>query len=162
MACNSNILIDSPIICVPFYLHYNWHTKPIHASTNQIPAVLEKVWNPTLTQDSLKNNLVELNPTSAGFTGILAKSMKHVVRCMEDSFAYAKDKWDKSNATPDFKVGVTTMCNDPNGCLCQINPEPLLWPNGLCQCLMAFRPYPFSLASHGLRPYPALICLLDQ
>ncbi|MBW0583175.1 hypothetical protein O181_122890 [Austropuccinia psidii MF-1] len=24
---------------------------------------------------------------------------------MEDSFAYAKDKWEKSNATPDFKVG---------------------------------------------------------
>ncbi|MBW0495634.1 hypothetical protein O181_035349 [Austropuccinia psidii MF-1] len=24
---------------------------------------------------------------------------------MEDSFEYAKDKWDKSHATPDFKVG---------------------------------------------------------
>ncbi|MBW0567969.1 hypothetical protein O181_107684 [Austropuccinia psidii MF-1] len=33
------------------------------------------------------------------------KARKHEIRCMEDSFAYAKDKWDKSHATPDFKVG---------------------------------------------------------
>ncbi|MBW0554097.1 hypothetical protein O181_093812 [Austropuccinia psidii MF-1] len=36
---------------------------------------------------------------------MLEKVRKHAVRCMEDSFAYAKDKWDKSHATPDFKVG---------------------------------------------------------
>ncbi|MBW0564195.1 hypothetical protein O181_103910 [Austropuccinia psidii MF-1] len=40
---------------------------------------------------------------------------------MEDSFAYAKDKWDKSNATPDFKVGdlvlvSTTNLNKIKGC----------------------------------------------
>ncbi|MBW0518669.1 hypothetical protein O181_058384 [Austropuccinia psidii MF-1] len=33
------------------------------------------------------------------------KARKHEVRFMEDSFAYAKDKWDKSHGTPDFKVG---------------------------------------------------------
>ncbi|MBW0581563.1 hypothetical protein O181_121278 [Austropuccinia psidii MF-1] len=40
---------------------------------------------------------------------------------MEDSFAYAKDKWDKSHATPDFKVGdlvlvSTTNFNNIKGC----------------------------------------------
>ncbi|MBW0582314.1 hypothetical protein O181_122029 [Austropuccinia psidii MF-1] len=40
---------------------------------------------------------------------------------MEDSFAYAKDNWDKSHATPDFKVGdlvlvSTTNCNKIKGC----------------------------------------------
>ncbi|MBW0486374.1 hypothetical protein O181_026089 [Austropuccinia psidii MF-1] len=40
---------------------------------------------------------------------------------MEDSFAYAKDKWDKSHATPDFKVGdlvliSTTNINNIKGC----------------------------------------------
>ena len=40
---------------------------------------------------------------------------------MEDSFAYAKDKWDKSHATPDFKVGdlvlvSTTYFNNIKGC----------------------------------------------
>ncbi|MBW0532470.1 hypothetical protein O181_072185 [Austropuccinia psidii MF-1] len=40
---------------------------------------------------------------------------------MEDCFAYAKDKWDKSHATPDFKVGdlvlvSTTNFNKIKGC----------------------------------------------
>ncbi|MBW0562279.1 hypothetical protein O181_101994 [Austropuccinia psidii MF-1] len=40
---------------------------------------------------------------------------------MEDSFAYAKEKWDKSHATPDFKVGdlvlvSTTSFNNIKGC----------------------------------------------
>ncbi|MBW0584442.1 hypothetical protein O181_124157 [Austropuccinia psidii MF-1] len=36
---------------------------------------------------------------------MLDKAIKHAVRCMEDSFAYAQDNWDKSHATPAFKVG---------------------------------------------------------
>ncbi|MBW0479103.1 hypothetical protein O181_018818 [Austropuccinia psidii MF-1] len=40
---------------------------------------------------------------------------------MEDSFSYAKDKWDKSHATPEFKVGdlvlvSTTNFNNIKGC----------------------------------------------
>ncbi|MBW0589151.1 hypothetical protein O181_128866 [Austropuccinia psidii MF-1] len=40
---------------------------------------------------------------------------------MEDSFAYSKEKWDKSHATPDFKVGdlvllLTTNFNYIKGC----------------------------------------------
>ncbi|MBW0500738.1 hypothetical protein O181_040453 [Austropuccinia psidii MF-1] len=35
---------------------------------------------------------------------MLDKARKYLLRCMEDSFAYAKDKWDKSHATPDFKL----------------------------------------------------------
>ncbi|MBW0582279.1 hypothetical protein O181_121994 [Austropuccinia psidii MF-1] len=40
---------------------------------------------------------------------------------MEDSFAYAMEKWDKSHATPDFKVGElvlisTTNINNIRGC----------------------------------------------
>ncbi|MBW0522048.1 hypothetical protein O181_061763 [Austropuccinia psidii MF-1] len=52
---------------------------------------------------------------------MLEKTRKHAIRCMEDSFAYAKDKWDKSHATPDFKVGYlvlvsTTNFNNIKGC----------------------------------------------
>ncbi|MBW0498682.1 hypothetical protein O181_038397 [Austropuccinia psidii MF-1] len=35
---------------------------------------------------------------------MLDKARTHAVRLMEDSFEYAKDKWDKSHATQDFKV----------------------------------------------------------
>ncbi|MBW0583051.1 hypothetical protein O181_122766 [Austropuccinia psidii MF-1] len=76
-----------------------------HASANQTPAILERGWNPKLTQDYLRKDLIEIHPTASSFKGMLDKARKHAVRCMEDSFAYAKDKWDKSHATPDFKVG---------------------------------------------------------
>ncbi|MBW0533931.1 hypothetical protein O181_073646 [Austropuccinia psidii MF-1] len=38
----------------------------------------------------------------------------HAVRFMEDSFAYAKDKWHKSYATPDFKVGDLVLVSTTN------------------------------------------------
>ncbi|MBW0577271.1 hypothetical protein O181_116986 [Austropuccinia psidii MF-1] len=43
----------------------------IHAITNQTPAILEKGWNPKLPQDSLRKDLVEINPTAASFKGML-------------------------------------------------------------------------------------------
>ncbi|MBW0568689.1 hypothetical protein O181_108404 [Austropuccinia psidii MF-1] len=81
------------------------YKKSINSSTNKTPAILEKEWNPKLPRDSLRKDLVELHHTAASFNGMLEKARKHTVRCMEDSFAYAKDKWDKSHATADFKVG---------------------------------------------------------
>ncbi|MBW0516638.1 hypothetical protein O181_056353 [Austropuccinia psidii MF-1] len=93
----------------------------IHASTNQTPAIVEKGSNPKLPQDSLRKELIEIHPTAASFKGMLEKARKHAERCMEDSFAYDKDKWDKSHATPDFKVGYlvlvcTTNFNKIKGC----------------------------------------------
>ncbi|MBW0464180.1 hypothetical protein O181_003895 [Austropuccinia psidii MF-1] len=93
----------------------------INASTNQTPAILEKGWNPKLPQDSLRKYLVEIHPTAASFKKILDKTRKHAVRCIKDSFAYTKEKWDKSHAMPDFKVGdlvlvSTTNFNNIKGC----------------------------------------------
>ncbi|MBW0534776.1 hypothetical protein O181_074491 [Austropuccinia psidii MF-1] len=86
----------------------------IHVSTNQSPASLEKGWNPKLYQDSLRKDLVEIHPTAASFKGMPDKARKNAVRCMEDSFAYAKHKWDKSHATPDFRVGVLVIVSTTN------------------------------------------------
>ncbi|MBW0515290.1 hypothetical protein O181_055005 [Austropuccinia psidii MF-1] len=93
----------------------------IHASTNQTPSILEKGWNPKLPQDSLRKDLVEIHLTAVSFKRMLDKARKHELRCMEDSFEYSKDKWDKSHATPDFKVGdlllvSTTNFNNIKGC----------------------------------------------
>ncbi|MBW0593294.1 hypothetical protein O181_133009 [Austropuccinia psidii MF-1] len=81
------------------------YTKSIHASTNQTSTILEKGWNPKLPQDSLRKDFIEIHPTASSFKGVLEKARKHTITCIEDSFPYAKDKWDKSHATPDFKVG---------------------------------------------------------
>ncbi|MBW0516487.1 hypothetical protein O181_056202 [Austropuccinia psidii MF-1] len=64
----------------------------IRASTNKTPAVLEKRWNPKLPQYSLRKYLVEMHPKAADFKGMLDKTRNNAVSCMEDSFAYAKDK----------------------------------------------------------------------
>ncbi|MBW0560349.1 hypothetical protein O181_100064 [Austropuccinia psidii MF-1] len=107
--------------CTLFPALESAYKTSIHASTNQTPAILEKVWNPKLAQDSLRKDLIEIHPTAASFKGMLDKARKHAVRCMEDSFAYAKDKWDISHAAPDFKVGdlvpvSTTNFNNIKGC----------------------------------------------
>ncbi|MBW0488018.1 hypothetical protein O181_027733 [Austropuccinia psidii MF-1] len=96
------------------------YKKSIHANTNQIPAILENGWKPKLPQDSLRKDLVEIHPTALSFKLILDKPRKHAVRFINHSFAYAKDKWDKSHATPDFKVGdlglvFTTNFNNMKG-----------------------------------------------
>ncbi|MBW0555553.1 hypothetical protein O181_095268 [Austropuccinia psidii MF-1] len=76
--------------------------------------ILEKGGNPKLPQYFLRNNLVEIHPTAASFKEILDKSIKDAVRFMEDSFEYAKDKWDKSHATEDFKVGDLVLVSTTN------------------------------------------------
>ncbi|MBW0549712.1 hypothetical protein O181_089427 [Austropuccinia psidii MF-1] len=93
----------------------------IHASTNQTPVIIEKGLNTKLPQDSLRKDLVEIHPTAASFKGMLEKTRKNAMRCMEDSFSYAQDKWDKQHATPDFEVGYlvllsTTNVNNTKGC----------------------------------------------
>ncbi|MBW0514208.1 hypothetical protein O181_053923 [Austropuccinia psidii MF-1] len=97
------------------------YKKYINSSTNQTSAILEKQWNTKLPQDSLRKDFVEIHPTASSFKRILDKARENAIRCMEDSFAYAKDKWDKSHATPDFKVGdlvrlSTTNFNNIKGC----------------------------------------------
>ncbi|MBW0564530.1 hypothetical protein O181_104245 [Austropuccinia psidii MF-1] len=93
----------------------------IHRSTNQAPDILEKGWNPKLPQDLLRRDLVKIHPTAGSFKGILEKAREHAIKFMDDTFGYAKDKWDKSHATPDFKVGdlvlkYTTNFNKIKGC----------------------------------------------
>ncbi|MBW0537267.1 hypothetical protein O181_076982 [Austropuccinia psidii MF-1] len=90
------------------------YTTSINTSTKQTPAILEKGWNHKLPQDSLRKDLVEIHPTAASFKGMLDKARNHAIRCMEYSFACAKDKWEKSQATPDFKVGDLVLVSTTN------------------------------------------------
>ncbi|MBW0473136.1 hypothetical protein O181_012851 [Austropuccinia psidii MF-1] len=62
----------------------------IHSSTGEKPAMLEKVWNLILPYETLKNDLVDINPTERNFNIMLDKARNHANRCMQDSFKYAK------------------------------------------------------------------------
>ncbi|MBW0592682.1 hypothetical protein O181_132397, partial [Austropuccinia psidii MF-1] len=77
----------------------------IHASTGKTPAMLEKGWNPKLPIDTLKKDLVDIHPTASSFKLLLDKVRHHANKSMNDAFEYAKQKWDKSHKTPEFKVG---------------------------------------------------------
>ncbi|MBW0504865.1 hypothetical protein O181_044580 [Austropuccinia psidii MF-1] len=58
----------------------------IHASTNPTPDILEKGWNPRLSQNFLRKDLFKINPEASSFKGKIEKYRKNAVRCMEDSF----------------------------------------------------------------------------
>ncbi|MBW0512810.1 hypothetical protein O181_052525 [Austropuccinia psidii MF-1] len=77
----------------------------IHASTGKPPAMLEKGWSPKLPVDTLKKDSVDIHPTSSSFKLLLDKSKNHANQSINWAFEYAKQKWDKSHKTPEFKVG---------------------------------------------------------
>ncbi|MBW0527403.1 hypothetical protein O181_067118 [Austropuccinia psidii MF-1] len=64
----------------------------IHSSAGKTPEMLEKGWNPRLPYDTLKKDLVGMQPTASSFTSMLDKARHHVNRCIRDSFKYAKER----------------------------------------------------------------------
>ncbi|MBW0515622.1 hypothetical protein O181_055337 [Austropuccinia psidii MF-1] len=88
--------------------------KSIHYSPGKTPAMLEKCWNPRLAYDNLKKNLVDIHPTASSFKLRLDKARHHANRCMQDSFKYAKERWDKSYKPPDLKIGDLVLVSNLN------------------------------------------------
>ncbi|MBW0512094.1 hypothetical protein O181_051809 [Austropuccinia psidii MF-1] len=86
----------------------------IHSSTGKTPAMLEKGWNSRLPYDTLKKDLVDIYPTASSFKLILDKARHHANSCMQDSFNYAKERWDKSHKPPDFKTGDLVLVSNLN------------------------------------------------
>ncbi|MBW0553896.1 hypothetical protein O181_093611 [Austropuccinia psidii MF-1] len=75
----------------------------IHASTGKTPAMLEKGWNSKLPVDTLNKDLVDIHPNSSILKLFLDKVRQNENQSLNDSFEYAKQKWDKSQKTPNSK-----------------------------------------------------------
>ncbi|MBW0537743.1 hypothetical protein O181_077458 [Austropuccinia psidii MF-1] len=86
----------------------------IHSSTGKTPAMLEKGSNPTLPYDTLKKDLADIQPTASSVKLMLDKARHHANRCMQDSFKYAKERWDKSHKPPDFKIRDLVLVSTSN------------------------------------------------
>ncbi|MBW0527565.1 hypothetical protein O181_067280, partial [Austropuccinia psidii MF-1] len=86
----------------------------VHSSTGQTTAMLEKGWNTTLPEDTLRKDLIQLNPTASRFKLMLDKVKHHAKKSMNDAFDYAKQKWDKNSKVPDFKVGDLVLVSTLN------------------------------------------------
>ncbi|MBW0541196.1 hypothetical protein O181_080911 [Austropuccinia psidii MF-1] len=67
--------------------------------------MLERGWNPKLPVDTLKKDLVDIHPTASSFQLFLDKVRHHANKSINYAFEYAKQIWDKSHKTPQFKVG---------------------------------------------------------
>ncbi|MBW0550696.1 hypothetical protein O181_090411 [Austropuccinia psidii MF-1] len=76
--------------------------------------MLEKGRNPRIPYDIPKKDLVDINPTVSRFKMMLEKARNHANRCMQESFKYAKERWDKSHKAPDFKVGDLVLVSTLN------------------------------------------------
>ncbi|MBW0468362.1 hypothetical protein O181_008077 [Austropuccinia psidii MF-1] len=77
----------------------------IHSSTGKRPENLEEGWNLRLPYDTTKSHLAYIDLTESSYKIMLDKARHHENRCMQYSFKYAKERWDKSNKPPDFKIG---------------------------------------------------------
>ncbi|MBW0525380.1 hypothetical protein O181_065095 [Austropuccinia psidii MF-1] len=77
----------------------------IYSSTGKTLEMLKKCWNPRLPHDTLKKDLVDISQKASIFKIMLDKARNHTNRFMQDSFKYAKERWEKSLEPPDFKVG---------------------------------------------------------
>ncbi|MBW0501518.1 hypothetical protein O181_041233 [Austropuccinia psidii MF-1] len=71
--------------------------------------MLEKGWNPKIPEDTLKKDLIDIHYTAFSFKIILDKVKLYAKKSMDDTFDYAKQKWDKSHKVTDFKVGDLVM-----------------------------------------------------
>ncbi|MBW0508600.1 hypothetical protein O181_048315 [Austropuccinia psidii MF-1] len=80
------------------------YKKSIHSSTFKTPAMLEKYWNLILVYDTLKKDLADLHPTERSFKLMLDKERHNANKFMQDSFKYAKERWDKSSKSPYFNI----------------------------------------------------------
>ncbi|MBW0564357.1 hypothetical protein O181_104072 [Austropuccinia psidii MF-1] len=86
----------------------------VHSSTGKTPAILEKGWNPRLPAETLRKDLVYIHPTPSRFKMMLNKVKQHAKQILNDSFGYSKQKWDKSNKVPDFKLGYLVLVSTLN------------------------------------------------
>ncbi|MBW0577834.1 hypothetical protein O181_117549 [Austropuccinia psidii MF-1] len=85
-----------------------------HSSPGQTTATLEEGWNPRLPADTLRKNLIAIHPTASRFKIMLDKVKNHEKPSIDDAFDYSKQKWDKSNKLPDFKVGDLVLVSTLN------------------------------------------------
>ncbi|MBW0585054.1 hypothetical protein O181_124769 [Austropuccinia psidii MF-1] len=75
----------------------------IHSSTGKKTATLEKGLKPIIPYYTIKKYIVEIHTIARILKIILDKERNNANRFMQDSFKYAKERWDKSHKPPVFK-----------------------------------------------------------
>ncbi|MBW0502664.1 hypothetical protein O181_042379 [Austropuccinia psidii MF-1] len=76
--------------------------------------MFEKGWNLRLPYNTLKKDLVDINPTARSFKIMLETARHNANRGIQDSFKYAKERWEKSHKPPNFKQGYFVILSTLN------------------------------------------------
>ncbi|MBW0494774.1 hypothetical protein O181_034489 [Austropuccinia psidii MF-1] len=76
--------------------------------------MLEKGFKPIFLHYTLKRDLVDIHPTASSFKIMLDKARHHANICIQDSFKYVKERWNKSNKPPDFEVDDLVLVSNLN------------------------------------------------
>ncbi|MBW0545711.1 hypothetical protein O181_085426 [Austropuccinia psidii MF-1] len=77
----------------------------INSSTGKTPEMLEQGCNQRLPCDNLKKGLVDIHPTASSSKLMLEKARQHAKIFMQNSFKYAKERWDKNLKPPYLDIG---------------------------------------------------------
>ncbi|MBW0477410.1 hypothetical protein O181_017125 [Austropuccinia psidii MF-1] len=77
--------------------------------------MLEKGWNPRFPADTLRKDLIEIHPLASSFKIMLDKVKQHAKQSMNDTFDYAKQKWDKSHKVGDLVLVSNLNFNNIKG-----------------------------------------------
>ncbi|MBW0571067.1 hypothetical protein O181_110782 [Austropuccinia psidii MF-1] len=85
-----------------------------HSTTGKTPALIEKWWNPLLTVDHLKKNLLTIHPTAKDFHEVWKRACDTAAKCIAEAKEYNKQRWDKSHMEPDFKEGGQVLVSTIN------------------------------------------------
>ncbi|MBW0469629.1 hypothetical protein O181_009344 [Austropuccinia psidii MF-1] len=85
-----------------------------HSTTGKSPSLVEKGWNPLLSVNHLKKNLLNIHPTSRDFHDMWKRDCDTAAKCIAEAKEYNKQRWDKSHMEPDFKEGDQVLVSTLN------------------------------------------------
>ncbi|MBW0465746.1 hypothetical protein O181_005461 [Austropuccinia psidii MF-1] len=76
--------------------------------------MLKKGRNPRLPEDTLRKDFIDIHPKASSFNIMLEKVKHHSKQSINYTFEYDKQKWDKGQKVPDFKVGDLVLVSTSN------------------------------------------------
>ncbi|MBW0537070.1 hypothetical protein O181_076785 [Austropuccinia psidii MF-1] len=76
-----------------------------NSTTGKLPSLVEKGWNPLLTVDHLKKNLLTIHPKAKDFHYMWNRACDTAAKCIAEAKEYNKQRYDKTHMEPDFKEG---------------------------------------------------------
>jgi hypothetical protein len=90
------------------------YSTSIHSTTGKAPVLLEKGWIPNLPKDFIKQEQVDIHPTSGTYAKMFESARKHAEQCIIEPTNHNKERWDRTHREPEFKIGDQFLISTAN------------------------------------------------